>query len=79
MTRSRRPSLLTPREREIAALAASGLTCRQVAERLFLSVYTVRVHLRHAYDKAGVKNRLELEHWLNEQELAEWWQIVRPP
>jgi DNA-binding CsgD family transcriptional regulator len=62
--RSPTKNTLTARERQVAALAALGLTCRQIAERLFVSTDTVKTHLRHAYDKTGSRNRLELEHWL---------------
>ncbi len=52
--------LLTPREREIARLAASGLTNRAIAEALVLSVRTVDNHLHQAYAKLGVRGRREL-------------------
>ncbi len=51
---------LTPREREVALLARSGLGVRAIAERLFLSERTVESHLAHSYDKLGVKGREEL-------------------
>ncbi|HEU4759361.1 MAG TPA: helix-turn-helix transcriptional regulator [Dehalococcoidia bacterium] len=57
-------SLLTPRETEVAALAAGGLSCPEIGERLYLGLNTVKTHLRHVYGKAGVRNRLELQHWL---------------
>ena len=51
---------LTRRERETAELAARGLTDRQIAEALFLSVRTVHAHLRSAYAKLGIGGRGEL-------------------
>jgi DNA-binding CsgD family transcriptional regulator len=51
---------LTPREREIALLAASGLSSRQIAERLVVSVRTVDNHLQRAYRKLGVTRRGDL-------------------
>jgi DNA-binding CsgD family transcriptional regulator len=51
---------LTPREREAAGLAARGLTDREIAEALFLSIRTVHAHLRSAYAKLGVTGRGEL-------------------
>jgi DNA-binding CsgD family transcriptional regulator len=48
---------LTEREREIAFLAASGLTSREIAEQLFLSYRTVNNHLQHVYDKLGTRGR----------------------
>jgi DNA-binding CsgD family transcriptional regulator len=51
---------LTPREREIALLAAQGRTSREIADRLVLSVRTVDNHLQSAYRKLGVSGRGEL-------------------
>jgi len=51
---------LTRREREISLLAASGLSSREIAERLVVSVRTVDNHLQSAYRKLGVAGREEL-------------------
>jgi DNA-binding CsgD family transcriptional regulator/tetratricopeptide (TPR) repeat protein len=51
---------LTDREREVATLAARGLTSRAIAERLFVSVRTVDNHLQQVYVKVGVKRRRDL-------------------
>jgi DNA-binding CsgD family transcriptional regulator len=51
---------LTPREREIAELAARDLTSRQIADQLVLSARTVENHLQRAYEKLGVRARNEL-------------------
>lgn len=51
---------LTPREREIAGLAAGGLSSRAIAERLTLSVRTVDSHLSRVFAKLGVRSRREL-------------------
>jgi ATP/maltotriose-dependent transcriptional regulator MalT len=51
---------LTPREREIAALAASGMTSRAIAERLVVSVRTVDNVLHSVYQKLGVAGRRDL-------------------
>ena len=51
---------LAPREREIATLVAQGLSNRQIAERLSLSVRTVENVLYSAYCKLRVKNRTTL-------------------
>jgi DNA-binding CsgD family transcriptional regulator len=51
---------LTPSERRIAGLAAEGLTNREIAQTLFLSVKTVESHLRAAYRKLDVRSREEL-------------------
>ena len=46
---------LTPREREIALLAAGGSSSREIAERLVLSVRTVDNHLQNAYPSAPIR------------------------
>lgn len=51
---------LSAREREIATLAANGLTNRAVAERLNLSERTVENHLARAFSKLGVNDRRAL-------------------
>jgi DNA-binding CsgD family transcriptional regulator len=51
---------LTPREREIAMLAAAGSSSREIAERLVVSVRTVDNHLQNAYRKLGVTRRQDL-------------------
>ena len=51
---------LTPREREVALLAASGATSREIAESLVLSVRTVDNHLQRVYRKLGVARREDL-------------------
>lgn len=54
------PGSLTAREREVARLAASGLTAREMADRLFLSERTVETHLSRTYAKLGVASKVEL-------------------
>lgn len=51
---------LTRREREIAVLAARGLTNQQIADRLIVSVRTVEGHLYRIGNKLGITNRREL-------------------
>jgi DNA-binding CsgD family transcriptional regulator len=51
---------LTPEEHEIAALAASGLSNREIGERLFLSHRTVAARLRRIFPKLGVVSRAAL-------------------
>ncbi|UVJ40727.1 LuxR C-terminal-related transcriptional regulator [Arthrobacter sp. CJ23] len=52
---------LTRRERDIIALAVEGLTDRQIADRLMVSVRTVEGHLYRSYAKLGIRRREELE------------------
>jgi DNA-binding CsgD family transcriptional regulator len=54
------PVALTRREREMAELAARGLTDREIAAELFVSIRTVHAHLRSVYAKLGVSGRSEL-------------------
>jgi DNA-binding CsgD family transcriptional regulator/tetratricopeptide (TPR) repeat protein len=51
---------LTPSERRVAELAASGLTNRQIAQSLFVTVKTVEAHLSATYDKLDVESRKQL-------------------
>jgi DNA-binding CsgD family transcriptional regulator len=63
----RDPDLLTPKEREIALLAAAGLTNKQIGERLFVSHRTVGFHLHRAFPKLGVSSRAALRDALAAQ------------
>jgi DNA-binding CsgD family transcriptional regulator/tetratricopeptide (TPR) repeat protein len=51
---------LTPQEREIAMLAATGLTNKEIAKRVYLSDRTVSAHLYHVYPKLGITSRAAL-------------------
>jgi DNA-binding CsgD family transcriptional regulator len=59
-TRTAGASNLTKRERELLALLAEGLTDNQIAEKLFISLRTVRSHLDRIRDKTGYRRRAEL-------------------
>ncbi len=62
------PEALTPAERRVAELAASGLTNREIAHALFVSVKTVGTHLGHIYEKLdlqGARAREQLGARLN--------------
>jgi two-component system NarL family response regulator len=50
---------LTPREREVLHLVALGITNREAAKALFISEATVKVHVRHIFEKLGVHTRTE--------------------
>lgn len=56
---------LSKREREVALLAAQGLTSRAIAEHLFISSRTAENHLAKAYGKLGVRSRAELSRLLD--------------
>jgi predicted ATPase/DNA-binding CsgD family transcriptional regulator len=61
---------LTRREREIAALVATGLTNREIAGQLYLSVRTVEVHVDHILSKLGFRTRTQLAAWIHQEGLA---------
>jgi DNA-binding NarL/FixJ family response regulator len=44
----------------VAQLVAQGLSNKEVAQALFVTVHTVEVHLSHAYAKLGVRSRTQL-------------------
>jgi DNA-binding CsgD family transcriptional regulator len=60
---------LTPREWEVATLAARGLSNREMATRLFVSLRTVENHLHRIFSKLGIASRRELR-WLVEPRAA---------
>ncbi len=51
---------LTPSERRIAGIAADGLSNREIAQSLFVSVKTVETHLSSVYRKLDIAGRAEL-------------------
>jgi len=55
------PEALTPAEREVAALAAAGLTSEAIGRQLLVSRRTVETHLQRAYSKLGIRSRRELD------------------
>jgi DNA-binding CsgD family transcriptional regulator len=59
---------LTPQQREIATLAAAGLTNKQIGERLYLSHRTVATHLYQIFPKLGVTSRAALRDALSVNE-----------
>ena len=51
---------LTPAERRVAEIVASGATNRATADQLFVSIRAVEVHLTSIYRKLGIRSRTEL-------------------
>ncbi|MEU7057371.1 helix-turn-helix transcriptional regulator [Streptomyces sp. NPDC046197] len=54
---------LSAREREVIALVAAGLTNRQIAARLYLSVRTVETHVRNIRNTLGLRSRAHVAAW----------------
>ena len=52
--------LLTPREEQVVALVADGLSNREIAQELGLSEHTVKKYLFRIFDKLGISSRVEL-------------------
>jgi predicted ATPase/DNA-binding NarL/FixJ family response regulator len=61
---------LTPRESEITALVAGGLTNREIAGQLYISVRTVEAHIDHILTKLGFRTRTQLAAWAHEEGLS---------
>ena len=57
---------LTPSERRVAELAAQGSSNRQIAQSLFVSVWTVATHLTSVYQKLGIEGRRALHDFLSD-------------
>ncbi|MFE7116451.1 response regulator [Streptomyces sp. NPDC057654] len=58
--RAERLAVLTPREREMVAQVATGLSNQEIAERMFLSPFTVRAHVQRAMTKLEARDRAQL-------------------
>jgi predicted ATPase/DNA-binding CsgD family transcriptional regulator len=61
------PSALTPREREIAALIARGLSNRAIADELVISQATVARHVANMLTKLGFSSRAQIAVWVARQ------------
>jgi DNA-binding CsgD family transcriptional regulator len=58
------PGELTPAEARVAELAADGLSNKEIAGTLFITVHTVERHLKHVYAKLGIHSRNQLSRRL---------------
>jgi DNA-binding CsgD family transcriptional regulator len=67
--RSRSPHALgiSTREIDVVRLVAAGLSNKEIAQRLHLSVRTVETHVRHVLTKIGLVNRTQLATWARER------------
>jgi two-component system, NarL family, response regulator LiaR len=66
----RPPAGLTNRELTVIALIGSGLSNKQIADRLFVSGNTVKTYIRTAYRKIGVQSRIHAAMWAMEHGLV---------
>lgn len=64
------PRSLTASEARVAAMAADGMTNREIAQVLFVTIKTVETHLSRTYTKLGVTSRLELPAGLRGERLG---------
>jgi predicted ATPase/DNA-binding CsgD family transcriptional regulator len=60
---------LSPREREVAALLAHGLSNRQIAQRLVVTERTVAAHIEHILNRLGFASRHQVATWAHEHGL----------
>ncbi|MEU7021395.1 response regulator transcription factor [Streptomyces sp. NPDC046203] len=68
---------LTPREAEVAALVAAGLSNADIGEELFISLATVKTHVAGLQRKLAVRNRVGIAAWAWESGLASTEQSPR--
>ncbi|MBA2280666.1 MAG: LuxR family transcriptional regulator, partial [Acidimicrobiia bacterium] len=64
------PAALTPREREVVALVAEGLTNAELAARLYISPKTAAVHVSNVLAKLGMSSRTEVAAWAIREQLT---------
>ncbi|MBC7292507.1 MAG: response regulator transcription factor, partial [Thermoleophilia bacterium] len=58
--RKHQPCELTPREQQILALVREGLKNKEIAEELGIRPGTVKIHLKHIFEKTGIRSRYGL-------------------
>jgi DNA-binding CsgD family transcriptional regulator len=54
---------LSPREVEVLSLVTQGMSNQEIADRLFLTINTLKSHIRQAYKKIGVSSRAQAVAW----------------
>src|SRR5262249_1965574 len=64
------PDELTPTEMQVARLAVTGLSNREIATAAFISQKTVEANMTRIYRKLGIHSRVELATWLAERDRA---------
>jgi DNA-binding NarL/FixJ family response regulator len=63
---------LSPREEQVAALICLGYTNRQIAERLVISMDTVKTHVRHVLRKFEMSSKAEMRHAMVDWDFSAW-------
>jgi DNA-binding NarL/FixJ family response regulator len=62
---------MTPREREVIALIAEGMSNKAIGKQLHISVHTVKSHLRNIMDKLTLNSRLQIAAYAHRRETDE--------
>ncbi|WP_109508557.1 ATP-binding protein [Nocardioides speluncae] len=65
---ARASTVLTRREREVAALVGEGLSNKEIASKLVISVRTVEAHVEHILTKLDFTARTQVAHWVAQQQ-----------
>jgi DNA-binding NarL/FixJ family response regulator len=65
------PAQLTRREQQVAAMVAQGATNKEIAEALYVSEHTVKIHLGNILDKLGLRNRQQLAAYIAREGIIE--------
>jgi len=68
--RAQHPGGLSGRAVEVLALAARGLTTKEIAERLYISPKTTDHHIQHVYTKIGVSTRGAAALWAMQHDVV---------
>lgn len=63
-------TILTTREIEVMTLVARGLSNRQIAEKMILSIGTIKTHIHNIYEKLGINNRVDLTLYAQKRGVA---------
>ncbi len=69
---------MTKSELAVAQLVATGLTNREIADRLFVSPHTVNTHLRQVFAKLEVNSRVDLTRLATERNNEQAHEVARP-
>jgi DNA-binding NarL/FixJ family response regulator len=70
LLKTEKKTFLSPREMDVLKLILVGNTSSQIAEKLYLSQFTIGTHRKNLMKKAGVINLPQLIHWAEENGLS---------